>query len=530
MSGRLTGWGRVAAAAAVAGIAVAGCVELSVPTLGRIVSVRMTPDTVVLRVGDSARVKAAPLDSMYALRPQELVTWTTSAAGVATVNDTGLVLATGAGSAVITAEVMGVQGTAVVLVTGAPATIAVSAGNGQSAAVNDSVPVPPSVIVKDADGNPVANVAVTFAVASGGGTVSPAGPVVTGLDGTATLGAWVLGPAAGANSVTAMAGDTGVAGNPVTFTATATVGPPSAAMSTVAASPSTIAPSSGLSYSTITVTVRDSAGSTVAGATVSLAATGTGNVLTQPTAPTDAQGRATGTISSSTAETKTISATVNGSVAVTQTAQVVVSANAPAALGVRVQPAGAVSNAAFVTQPVVEIQDAFGNPVPSANGPITVTMVGGDGVLATSGSFTVNAVNGVANFTGLRVTGLRAAGDTLGTGPHVLQFSSPGFNAVRSDTFQVAVSFAYNIKDVTGRNCAGCHSFTVYGNLVNAQASLSCTTFTRVVPSDTTASLVYQKIKTATPVCGSFMPTTGLISTLQVHLIRDWIVQGAPNN
>src|SRR5207247_10880287 len=96
-----------------------------------------------------------------------------------------------------------------------------------------------------------------------------------------------------------------------------TTGAVSAALSTVMAAPGTITASSGSSPSTITVTARDAGGNPIAGATVVLAATGTGTTLTQP-GLTDVNGVATGALSSTAAQSKTVSATING-VAITQT-------------------------------------------------------------------------------------------------------------------------------------------------------------------------------------------------------------------
>ena len=511
----------------------AACVDLHVETPGATASVRMTPDTIILRVGDSARVKAAAIDAHGAFLSQKVAAWSAEAPGIASVNDTGLVHAVSPGSGMIVATVEGVQGKTLALVTGAPDTAAVQAGSGESAAVNTMVLVAPAVRVTDAFGNPVPLAAVTFAVSGGGGIVSPNGPVLTDLNGVATASSWTLGPSAGANTLTATLADTGVSGSPVTFTATGTHGPPDAAQSSIQASPTTIAPSNGVSFANITVTVRDSAGSTITGATVVLSATGTGNILAQPTDTTDAQGRVSGALSSSVTGSKTISAMVNGTVSLTQTASVLVSANAPAGLGVATQPAGAVSNTDFVTQPVVQIRDAFGNLVPTASGPVTVSLVVGNGTLVSSGSFTVNAVNGVATFSGLRIRGTRTTGDTLGTGPHVLQFSTPGFPAVRSDTFQVAVSFGYNIVDIWSRNgcSSGCHSFGTYAQ-DTMSTSLSCPGRHRIVANDTTNSFIYEKIKTAVPSCGGSMPASPFtaLSPAQVRLVRDWILQGAKNN
>lgn len=88
--------------------------------------------------------------------------------------------------------------------------------NNQQAEAGSDVILPPSVTVLDADGNPLQGIAVTFAVASGGGSVTGVAQV-TGLAGTATVGSWRMGPSVGPNSMTAT-----VAGlPPASFTATA---------------------------------------------------------------------------------------------------------------------------------------------------------------------------------------------------------------------------------------------------------------------------------------------------------------------
>jgi hypothetical protein len=96
-------------------------------------------------------------------------------------------------------------------------------------------------------------------------------------------------------------------------------------LSTVTASPTSVQTGVG---STITVTVKDEAGAPVSGATVVLSATGTGNTLTQPSAPTDAAGVATGTLSSTAAGDKVVSATASGT-AINQTATVTVTSPPP---------------------------------------------------------------------------------------------------------------------------------------------------------------------------------------------------------
>jgi len=102
---------------------------------------------------------------------------------------------------------------------GPPASLVVAAGDAQTADPGAEVPVRPAVRVSDAFGNVVPQAAVTFAVASGGGSVSGA-MQVTDFTGEATVGGWTLGAAAGQNTLTATVA--GVA--PLTFTATGTPG------------------------------------------------------------------------------------------------------------------------------------------------------------------------------------------------------------------------------------------------------------------------------------------------------------------
>jgi hypothetical protein len=87
------------------------------------------------------------------------------------------------------------------------------------------------------------------------------------------------------------------------------------------------------------------------------------------------------------------------------------------------QPANATLNAPFGQQPVVELRGDSGGVMTGSSAAITAAIASGDGTL--SGVVTVNAVNGVATFTDLR---LNAAG------PHTLVFSSDTVLDTRSDT------------------------------------------------------------------------------------------------
>src|SRR5256886_401549 len=91
-------------------------------------------------------------------------------------------------------------------------------GGGTSAPAGTAVNPPPSVIVRDASGNPVSGVAVTFAASPGSGTVTPTTPVTTGTDGIAAATSWTLSATAGPDTATATAA--GRAGNPAALTPT----------------------------------------------------------------------------------------------------------------------------------------------------------------------------------------------------------------------------------------------------------------------------------------------------------------------
>jgi len=103
-----------------------------------------------------------------------------------------------------------------------PTTIAVFAGDGQSAPALSALPIRPAVKVTDANGAPVRDVAVTFSIRSGGGSITGES-ATTDSAGIATIGGWTLG-SGGGNSL--FATRAGLTGSPLIFIATATVTPP----------------------------------------------------------------------------------------------------------------------------------------------------------------------------------------------------------------------------------------------------------------------------------------------------------------
>ncbi|HEY7480635.1 MAG TPA: Ig-like domain-containing protein [Gemmatimonadales bacterium] len=203
----------------------------------------------------------------------------------------------------------------------------------------------------------------------------------------------------------------------------------SASQSTVTAAPGSIAVGSGTA--TITVTAKDASGNPVSGATVVLSASGTGNTLTQPVGPTNGSGVATGTLSSSVAETKTISATANGT-AITQTATVEVQAVAP----------GSITHALLTGGTDTTNQKVYttGSIAPAPNTLITIAVLGHRGVAATPSPIVTGGgmaaweevatvVFDSLSIPSKRMTIYRAMSASPGSGPLTITFANTVSNA-----------------------------------------------------------------------------------------------------
>jgi adhesin/invasin len=260
--------------------------------------------------------------------------------------------------------------TPVSLGVGPPASVAATAGSGQSAPAGTPVPVLPAVVVRDAGGTPVAGTPVTFAVTSGGGSVSGAN-ATTGADGVATVGGWTLGSEAGTNTLTATVAADNVSGNPVTFTATAVPGSADASKSSVDVSPNAIPASTGASVSLVTVVVRDAGDNPIAGQTVMLSATGGGVSIKQP-GLTDASGTALGQFSATGSGDHVITAVSGGVILGTKTVTVTPGPPLPSQTSADV-PGGGAGTETVVT---VRLQDEWGNPVPGAAAQIAMAVSG----------------------------------------------------------------------------------------------------------------------------------------------------------
>ncbi|MGE0439220.1 MAG: hypothetical protein AB7S39_01935 [Gemmatimonadales bacterium] len=164
--------------------------------------------------------------------------------------------------------------------------LSIQAGDGQTATVGEAVPTPPAIKVVNGSGSGVAGVAVTFAVASGGGSATGTSQT-TNAQGIATVGSWTLGTTAGTNSLTA----TIPGKSPVNFSATGRAGAVTAAAKS--AGDNQTAKARAAVATRPAVSLADQHGNPVVGAAVTFAVTTGGGTVTGAAQTTDAAGVAT---------------------------------------------------------------------------------------------------------------------------------------------------------------------------------------------------------------------------------------------
>ena len=181
-------------------------------------------DPLVVQVTDGFGNPIAGVDVTWAAVDGGSVSETivpTGADGFAAVQAT---LGPNAGIQHTTASAPGLAGSPVTFthtaLPGAATTLERISGDNQSAVVGTSLPDPLVVRARDAAGNPVAGLGVTWVVTTGGGTVLPQNGT-TGPDGLAST-RWSLGPSPGGNTVAAVISGVGTVG----FTATGEAGAP----------------------------------------------------------------------------------------------------------------------------------------------------------------------------------------------------------------------------------------------------------------------------------------------------------------
>ena len=350
-------------------------------------------------------------------------TATTAASGVASVGS--WTLGTTAGGQTLTATI------AASGVTGNPATFTATAtagsakmltkqgGDNITSAAGVAVATPPSVKVVDQYGNAVSGVSITFAVASGGGSVTGA-TVATDASGLATVGGWTLGTSPSANTLTATTSASGVTGSPATFTATANAGAPKTVTkqsgdntSAVTGAAVTVAPS---------VKVVDQFNNPVSGVTVTFAIATGGGVVNGATQTTSAAGVAavgSWTLGGSPGA-NTLTATVTGTGITGNPATFTATATAPA-----FNPTGSATLGGTVSYASVNIPAG-----------VTVTVTS-DLILSTSGAVTIaGTLTGDCRAMNVSSTGPMVVSGTITNACTTLPDSAPSLTLVGAGGYQ----------------------------------------------------------------------------------------------
>ncbi len=332
----------------------------------------------------------------------------TNAAGIATVGS--WTLGTIAGPNTLTASAPGV--TPVVFsatgLPGAAATIIKVAGDLQSAIVNAIVPTAPQVRIVDQFGNPVPGTTVSAVVAAGGGSVVNAAPA-SDTAGIASVGGWRLGTLVGANALTVSA--TGLAGSPITFTATGLVDVASQ-LTAFAGDGQSALVGSAVSINPA-ARVSDQYGNAIGGVPVTFTISlGGGSIGPPSTVTTDTAGIArspTWTLGLL-AGLNTLSATASGLPTVTFTAQGIVSLANSIALNGGNGQTDTVSTALGAYS--VKVLDALGAPV--AGVPVSWAVPPNSGTIAPAQSTTDVAGIATATRTLGTVAGIQTATASVG--------------------------------------------------------------------------------------------------------------------
>ena len=329
------------------------------PVVVPVAAVVVAPATANVMVDSAVQLVAIPVDSAGTALGGRAVTWASGAAGVATVDGSGLVTGRAAGFAAITATCEGKSGSAAVTVAAPPpAAVASVSVSPASASVSVGQTVQLAAMPKDANGNPLTGRTVTWSSGNSGVATVSASGIVTGVSpGAATITA-------------ASEGKSG----------TAAVTVSSVPVASVAVSPTSASVSVGQTVQ-LAATPKDANGNPLTGRTVTWSS---GNTAV---ATVSASGLVTG-VSAGAATITAASEGQSGSAAITVTSVPVAS--------VAVSPASASVQTGQAVQLTATPKDANGNPL------------SGRTIVWTSSNTAAATVN-----TSGRVTGVAAGSATI---------------------------------------------------------------------------------------------------------------------
>lgn len=188
------------------------------------------------------------------------------------------------------------------------------------------------------------------------------------------------------------------------------------------------------------------------------------------------------------------------------------------------QPGGALTNEALNPQPVVAIQDQFGNTVTTASNTVTLTRASNSSLTGVLTPGTATSTNGVVTFTGASI-------NTAGTG-YQLVASSNGLTSVTSAAFTVnnrqpvitAVSGCLSVGDpettvtITGENFVSGATVSFGGVSASSVTVNNATTITAVLPASAFTTAGDKNVVVTNPLPASINGVSGAF-TKQVRAL-----------
>lgn len=403
----------------------------------------VTPPALSLLAGTTEQLEATPKTSSGITIPNRQVTWSSDNSGIATVSADGHVTAVAVGLTVVRATVEGAVGLANVSVNARPAAqLDFQTEPGTGAAGVALTPIRIEVQNDQGGTVTVGTIPVTVSLADNPtGAVLGGALTVNALNGVATFTDLTVNQVGAGYSLRATSGSL----NPAVSAPFAIVAGPADALS-ITTQPS-VTGSSGTPLPTQPVVqIRDATGNAVAqaGVQVTAALQGAGAALGgSRTVASNAQGVAvfTNLMLTGAAGTYTLLFAAPGLTAVASTG-ITLGAGSAATLTIVQQPAATAQSGVILTrQPVLQLEDAEGNPVAQTGLAVTAAIQAGGGVLGGTSTVLTDA-DGRATFENLSI------GGTAGT--RTLRFSATSVTPVNSEDVVVEPGLAVALAIATG--------------------------------------------------------------------------------
>ena len=356
---------------------------------------------------------------------------TTNAEGVATFTNLVITGASGTYTLLFAAPGLTAVASSGITLAGTPAGLGLVQQPSADAKVGEVLARQPIVQIEDADGHAVgqAGIAVTASINTGGGSLAGTAVVMTDAGGRAAFTNLSIGGAAGVRTLRFSA-----AGMAPVVSENVVVGAGNPASLAFATSPPPATTSGEVLSPAPVVRVVDPFGNPVSPsaefAISVVIASGTGGSLGGTTSATTSGGSATfsGLILTGPNGAYTLRFS-GGGLTPLVSGSIVIGPGSPTGVVIVTQPSStSESGTPFAVQPVVELRDAVGNPVPQSGIVVTASIASGAGTLGGTASRATDA-SGRASFTDLMITGT--------PGPRTLRFAATGLTAVTSSSIAI---------------------------------------------------------------------------------------------